>query len=584
MDWDSAKNEIKNRIPLVDVVSRYVNLKPSGNGYIGLCPFHSEKTPSFHVRHEGFYKCFGCGKSGDIFTFLMESEKYSFFEAFKVLAKEAGVELPSTNGGDFKVDKEREELYDLYKRVAASLHYILLNKEVAKGVRDYLEDRKISLQTTIDFMLGYMPDDSKWLYNFLQKYNYSKEFLAKSGLFSSNYPEYSLFTGRLVFPIVDSANRVVAFSGRELKPTKAKYINSPQTPIYNKSTTLFGINLAQSQIRKSSQVYLVEGNFDVLSMHQCGIKNCVAPLGTSLTTQHVSYLQKMVTKAYTLFDGDKAGIMAAKKAAKLFQDLNISNYIITLPNGKDPSELLKNSGEDYFQNINKYSTNSFTFLLEAAINEHSLKTVENKEEIIKELIPFIDGFDTQTRKTEAIKELSTRIGVDFISLQKDIINRKFKGIKTPIKTVKSENIKEDQNQFLHDKEFLVLLAASQDRDLFLSVKNQINKSDFKNPLARELFTVMVDCFLRNCFNQESIAQSFIEEKERNIVKLLFNKNHYVENKEDEIIKDSIKQIKLQGLYLKKAKLLQDISSLGQNDPMINELQELEDKIINLKIS
>ena len=592
MDWDNAKKEIKNRISLVELISRYVVLKPQTNGdYLGLCPFHSEKTPSFHVHHDGFYKCFGCGKSGDIFTFLMEVEKYSFFEAFKILAKEADVTI-STYENEIKVDKEKEQLYDIYKRVAQSLHYILLNKAVAKGVRSYLEDRGISLQTIQDFMLGYMPDDPDWFYSFLQKYNYSAEFLVKSGLFSRKNPKYSLFTGRLLFPIFDTANRVIAFSARELRPTKAKYINSPQTPLFNKSTALFGINLAEKEIRKTSQVYLVEGNFDVLSMHQSGIKNCVAPLGTSFTIQHGNYLKKLATKAYTLFDGDAAGIAAAKKVANLFQELQMSNYVITLPKGLDPSDMLKKYGVEYLQNINKYSISSFTFLLQSAIDTFSLDSIESKEAIIKEVIPFIHGFETQTRKTEAIRELSSRIKVDFISLQNDIINNKFKGIQLPSKNLVSKDPKKvEKTDFLQNREFLVLLASSKNRELFLFVKNELNKSDFENELARELFIIMVDCFLRNCFNPKTITQSFIDENERKQVEALFNKSYFVENKEKEIIHDSIKGIKLKKLLHKKDMLIQELSSLSGSSAIQNEeygaklydkLQDIEDKIINLK--
>ena len=283
---ESLIEEIKEKSDILSIVSEYSALKKKGDRYWGCCPFHNEKTPSFSVRPEqGMYYCFGCHKGGSLFNFIMEIEGLSFIEAVRFAAEKTGVILPENSNETEEEVVQRDSLKDLYKRVAGSFHYILMNNDQASTTRQYLADRGIHEETIVKFQLGYAPDDPKWLHGFLKSRNYSEDFLAASGLFSRKYPQWSLFSNRLMFPIYSNQGEIVAFSGRTMgsDPKAPKYINSPDTPLYNKSKLLYGLWQSREGMRKTREFYLCEGNVDVLALHQAGISTGVAPLGTALT-------------------------------------------------------------------------------------------------------------------------------------------------------------------------------------------------------------------------------------------------------------------------------------------------------------
>lgn len=577
MDLEEAKNEIKNRLSIVELVSRYVILKPSGSGsFMGLCPFHHEKTPSFNVSEKGFFHCFGCHKNGDIFTFLMEMEKYSFIDAIKKLAQEVGVELTPSKELS-KEDKKRLQFYDLYKRLALSLSNILLNKPEAKFCLDYLTKRALNLHTIQEYQLGYMPSKGDWLYHFLKKQNYSDSFLAESGLFSKKNLRYSFFSGRLIFPIFDSMQRVIAFSARSLNPQEkyGKYLNSPDTLIYRKSNALFGIHKANDEIRKKGEVYLVEGNFDVLSMHQAGIFNTVAPLGTAFTDNQASLLKKYAKKAFCCFDADSAGIKATSKACMTLLKNQINPYVIPLPKGSDPADLLKKEGEKGLTNLSKCSMFAFEFLLKEAISQHGVNDFESKEKVIKQLIPFIQLYPSETQKSEALKTLSTEIGVDFLALQRDFAKNRF-SMTPSVSHFLSEDNRKSLKTNLPNEEILLLVAASTDVNLFQTVRGELKPKDFSFPLAKNLFVAMVDCYQHNTFTTESFVQRIEkEEDQKEITKILENKD-FIHQKEKQIVLDTINRMKLTALKRRKSEILKklnDLNPLERNSDATSDLLE-----------
>ena len=312
--------EITEDIDVIAVVGQYVTLQKQGRKYIGLCPFHNEKTPSFNVDPEKkFYYCFGCQKGGTIFNFLMEIEKLSFPEAAKRLAQKSGVTL-DLKGGEEVFNDKWLSLRELYSRVSGSFHYLLGEKPEAAEGRAYLEERLVSPAMIDRFELGWAPKERYWLFNFLRKKNYSPEFLKESRLFSEKNPKASFFWNRIIIPIRSSSGQVIGFGGRTMGGEGPKYINSPESRFFKKRKNLYGLDQAISGIRKTGEFILTEGFFDVIAFFQAGIERAVAPLGTAFTEEQAKVIRRYAAKGVIVFDGDEAGIRATSKAIQLCEE------------------------------------------------------------------------------------------------------------------------------------------------------------------------------------------------------------------------------------------------------------------------
>ena len=353
-------DEVSSRTDIVRLIGEYVPLTQRGNDWWGCCPFHNEKTPSFSVSPDKkFYYCFGCHASGTAFKFIQEMEKLSFPEAVEFLAKKAGVELHYSEGGgpehkDDSKTKLRNEYIDLYSRVATTFHYMLMETEAGRFARDYITKRGLTNETLEKFKIGYSPADRKWLRSFLEKKNYSAEFLNNSGLFSKKYPDVAFFSDRLMFPIFDRKGDVVAMGGRFLRGDKdksPKYLNSGDLIQYKKGNTLYAFNFAKQAIRENKKVILCEGYMDCIAYHQCGINYAVAPLGTALTEEQVALVKPFVDTVYLSFDSDGAGQNATKKAILMCRRHSLTVKIIRLDGGKDPAEIMLNFGKEYLTKI-----------------------------------------------------------------------------------------------------------------------------------------------------------------------------------------------------------------------------------------
>ncbi|MDR0601698.1 MAG: toprim domain-containing protein, partial [Treponema sp.] len=368
--------EVNDKLDALAVVGDYVRLEKRGGRYWGLCPFHSEKTPSFTVDPgRKMYHCFGCGQGGGIITFIMEMDKLTFPEAVETLARRFVVEIVYEHDGyEVPVDtggrKRAEEMAELYRRVTVSFHHILVERPEGKRALEYVESRRISRETIDRFRLGFSPPDRYWLFNFLVKKGYSEEFLAASGLFSARYPRSSFFSGRLMFPIADRHGNTAAFGGRILPAAapgepvvpaesappaesaahaEPKYINSRESEWYKKRETLFAIDIALPEIRKTREVYLCEGYMDVIALHEAGICNAVAPLGTAFTGEQAKLLCRWAERLNLVFDSDDAGRSAAVKAILTARGNSLSCFVAapekaredrTGPDPKDPADIL----------------------------------------------------------------------------------------------------------------------------------------------------------------------------------------------------------------------------------------------------
>ena len=361
---DDIIEEVRMKNDIVDVISQYVKLTRRGSSYFGLCPFHNEKTPSFSVTpSKQMYYCFGCGAGGNVYNFIMEYENYSFGEALSHLADRAGVELPKIEYSREAREKaeQRANLLEINK-LAAQYFYYQLRREGGKTAYGYLTGRGLSEETIRKFGLGYSDKYSDDLYKYLKGKGYSDELLRESGLFNVDERRgmYDKFWNRVIFPIMDVNNRVIGFGGRVMGDGKPKYLNSPETKIFDKSRNLYGLNVARTT--RKNYLILCEGYMDVIAMHQAGFTNAVASLGTALTSGHASLVKRYTKEVLLLYDSDGAGIRAALRAIPILREAGVTSRVVSLKPWKDPDEFIKNEGAEAFEERLDRAMDSFMFV------------------------------------------------------------------------------------------------------------------------------------------------------------------------------------------------------------------------------
>ena len=413
---DEKKEEIRDTADLVEVAEDYVKLKRSGRSWKGLCPFHDEKTPSFHVTPElGIYKCFGCGESGDVFNFVMEMEGIGFIEAMRTLADRFGISLPEMD--DPEENKEhhlREGIYHALKYAGVFYHSRLTETDEAEKARQYLQKRGYNRPISRKYGLGYAPNDGNALYRAATDSGLNEEYLLEAGLIKpSNRGEgfYDAFRGRLMFPIFNPSGKVIAFAGRVLGDQKtAKYINSPQTKVYNKSEVLYGVNFAKNDIRKRNEVLLVEGYTDVISLQQHEVQNVVASSGTSLTPAQLKLLQRYGDTITMIYDSDAAGQKAMKRGINLALTEGMDVKLLELPEGDDPDSFIRQFGKDSFLEMKKEGAENFVnYLIHKAQKEGEWDADGAKDRVISEILDSIAHIPNKIKrevKVQALNKLS----------------------------------------------------------------------------------------------------------------------------------------------------------------------------------
>lgn len=393
---DDKKEEIRATADIVEVVGDYVKLKKSGSGFSGLCPFHNEKTPSFHVTPKlGIYKCFGCGESGDVFSFVMQMEGISFPESLRSLADRYGIDIPDEQvAGDDEFTHLREGVLHVLKFAGLFFYRNLIESEEAESARNYLENRGYDKKIWRSFGLGYASSNSGLL-RAAQKEGLSEEYLLEADLIKpSNRGDghYDTFRDRLIFPIFNPAGRVIAFAGRILTENKktAKYINSAQTVVYNKSEVVYGVNFAKNEIRKEEEVILVEGYTDVITMNQFGVKNVVASSGTSLTSSQIKILMRYGKRIVMIYDADSAGQSAMVRGMDIALEQGMNVQLMELPDGEDPDSFVKQFGKESFLEFkNKHAEDFVTFTIHKAEKESKLDGPAERADVINGILQSI---------------------------------------------------------------------------------------------------------------------------------------------------------------------------------------------------
>lgn len=422
--------EIKHSSDILEIISESIILKQAGKNHFGLCPFHSEKTPSFMVNPEKqIYKCFGCGESGDVFSFIMKKNGWRFPEALRFLSGRYGIDLPSQEmtPEQKKVYQEKDHLLSLNQMALAFYRGMLLNNTLGEAARRYLAKRGFSQESIDRFELGFAPDGWDHLVNHLARKKVSLAVAEKAGLIVSKDKNrfFDRFRERIIFPIYNMNRQLIGFGGRIIqdKKAQAKYMNSPETPLYHKANSLYGIDQARTKCRESGSVYVVEGYFDLIALFQHGVENVVATLGTALSRDHVKLLKGLASTIFLVYDSDQAGISAALRGLHLFLDEGVDARIIVLPPGHDPDTFIFQEGHDRFKTLAKQALSAILFLIDSAVRSHGL-SIDGKLHIVNEMAPLLSEIQDFVARALYVKELSERTGIDERAINEKIVSIK----------------------------------------------------------------------------------------------------------------------------------------------------------------
>jgi len=582
-------DEINARTDMVALAGEYTRLERRGEEWWGCCPFHNEKTPSFHVNAERkMYHCFGCGVGGGLINFYMEMEKVGFANAVHFLAKKCGAEIIYDDGFSGEVQNEaenkKEQYIDLYKRVSGTYHFFLTSSDMGKPVLEYLKKRGVTEESIAEFQLGFSPADRYWLKNFLKSKNYSAAFLEGSGLFSKKYPDMSFFSNRLMFPICDRRGRVVAFGARLLEGDGPKYINSGDLVQYKKGETLYAFNLAKQHIRTKKAVIICEGYMDVIAYHQAGFKHAVAPLGTALTQEQIHMLRSFADTFYLSFDADEAGQKAAYKAILLCRKNDISVKIIVMEGGKDPAEILLKSG---VQELTKYVEHAILdndFLLSTLMRQYPAHTPEGKTKICVAYFPYLDALQSDIHRESCFEHLCQALQLKPESVRADYANRKsVRG-----KSEQGETERKINESFKLNAEMRSVLAVIANPDYFSIMRSSLTADDFDDATARDMFITLEECFREDAVSSDSILQRCSGEVRAMVAKAVTSGEFALNCRQ--AVDDSIRLIRKNSLERKRDHLGNKIRSLEggfagsahELDALVNEKMNIDFELQQLK--
>lgn len=523
---DEVIEEVRAKNDIVDVISGYVRLQKKGSSYFGLCPFHNERSPSFSVsRQKQMYYCFGCGAGGNVFTFLMEYENYSFVEALKYLADRGGVELPEQEYS--KEAKERADtravLLEINK-LAARYYYVQLKQEQGAHALSYLKNRELSDDTIQAFGLGYSNKYSNDLYQYLKSKGYQSEILIKAGLVSVDERQgvYDKFWNRVMFPIMDANSRVIGFGGRVMGDGKPKYLNSPETVIFDKSRNLYGLNRARSS--RKPYFLLCEGYMDVISLHQAGFTNAVASLGTALTPGHASLIKRYVQEVYLTYDSDEAGTKAALRAVPILKDVGITARVIRMEPYKDPDEFIKNLGAEAFEERIGKARNGFMFSLEVLERSYDLHTPEGKTDFMREAARRLTQFEEEIERNNYIEAVAEAYHVGIGDL-KNLVGKVAiqAGLAVPAKRPKPVNQQQKgKEDGIRKSQKILLTWMIEDESVFRQIRPYLSPSDFSGELYRTVAELLYGQYETGDVNPARIMNHFTDEEEHREVAGLFH--------------------------------------------------------------
>lgn len=582
---------VQNATDIVSLIGEYTKLEPRGKDYWGCCPFHNEKTPSFHIEPDKrFYYCFSCHAGGDVIKFIMEQEKLSYADTILFLAKRSGVEVKYEAGysqpaPDPKL-KLSEEYIDLYERTASMFHYLLTETEQGKPALEYIVKRGLSEKTIQKFKLGFAPADRHWLKKFLLGKNFSPEFLGGSGLFSKKYQDTAFFSNRLMFPIFNRRGQVVAFGGRQLDndPNSPKYLNSGDLIQYKKGETLYAFNFAKKAIKENKKVIFCEGYMDCIAYHQCGIEYAVAPLGTALTEEQIKIIQPFCDEVLLSFDSDGAGQKATERAIYMLRRNNITVKIIKLSGGKDPAEIMLNLGKKILTTEVSCAILDIDFLLSKLGAEYSVNTPEGKTKAALAFFPYVDSLQSDIQKESSLEQLCQTFNLKPEAVKRDFENREKAAERV---TFRQPDVNKPQMSIKLNAELRGLLAIIANLDKYKTIRSELSDVVFEDSSARKLYEILECCFQEESLSLVSILNHCDDSRLSNIITKVISLGEFKDNSENAIL-DSIKLLKRKCFERKRDDLQNQIKTFKvvtqddqiQFNKLIQEKIELDRMLIH----
>ncbi len=590
--------EVRTRNDIVDIISGYVKLQKKGSNYFGLCPFHHEKSPSFSVsQSKQMYHCFGCGVSGNVFTFVMEYENYTFREAVELLADRSGVKLPKMEySKEAKAQADlRAALLEINKMAANYFYYQLKQPQGQQGCQ-YLMGRGLTEQTIRRFGLGYSNKTSNDLYQFLRSKGYEDSILKETGLVTiEERGARDKFWNRVMFPIMDVNNRVIGFGGRVMGEGEPKYLNSPETKLFDKSRNLYGLNYAR--LSRERFILLSEGYMDVIAMHQAGFSNAVASLGTAFTSQHAALLKRYTDQVILTYDSDGAGVKAALRAIPILKSVGMSVRVLNMRPYKDPDEFIKNLGPEAFRQRIAEARNSFLFEIDTLRQQYSMEDPEQKtafyNETARKLLEFPEALERDNYiqavareyfiNYEDLKRLVNQMGSRYGTALPGTQAARETGISGEIYGEKPKTFqkKKDREEGIRQSERLLLTWLIEDPRLFDKIQGIIGPEDFVKPLYRRAAQMVFEGHENGEVSPAAILNHFIDDEGNyKEVAALFNAslNDSLSNEEQKkAFADTVMKVKKSSLDYQS----RTASDLNELQRIIREQAELANMHISL---
>ena len=581
---DEIIEEVRSQNDVVDLIGNYIKLTKKGNSYFGLCPFHNEKSPSFSVsRDKQMYYCFGCGAGGNVFTYVMEYENYTFVEAVKYLAERAGIKLPEVEMTEEQkqMQNKRQRLLDIHK-LAAKYYYYQLKSKNGENARKYFENRRLTKETVAHFGLGFSNPFRDDLYQYLKSKGYEDQILKESGLVSIDEKRGAndKFWNRVMFPIMDVNNKVIGFGGRVLGEGTPKYLNSPETLLFDKSRNLYGLNFARTS--RQSHIIICEGYMDVIALHQSGFTNAVASLGTAFTLQHGILLKRYTEEVMLAYDSDEAGTKAALRAIPILRSAGLRIRIIHMDPYKDPDEFIKHHGIEAFQERINQAENSFMFEISVLEKAYDLSDPDGKTRFYSAVAKRLLEFEQELERNNYIEAVARKYGIHFADLQK-LVNRY--GLSIP----ETQNVQKDREQThssINDSNYPEALLSSQkllltwivnDLNLYKKIRAHLQPDEFVHPVYQKVARAVYDSIDSNGqIVPGQIINLFQEKDEQNLVAGIFNSDIAgIEDKNarSKALTETIVRIKRYHLD-EMSRSIQDLNTLQNIIRMKSELQNL----------
>ena len=568
---DEIIERVKDSSDIVDIISSYIHLKKAGSNFVGLCPFHSEKTPSFSVSEsKQFFHCFGCGEGGDSITFIMKKENLDFIDAVKFLANKYNIEIEEKEVDDEQIE-EKKRLYDINIEAARFFYNNLLKNEKAL---EYLKNRQIDNKTIKRFGLGYSLDSWDSLFDYLTNKGFKSEEIEKNGLIGSksgNNGYYDKFRARIIFPIIDTRSRVIGFGGRVLDDSLPKYLNSKDSIIFNKGNYLYGLNLVNKYSDKK-RILLVEGYMDVISLFASGVNYAVASLGTALSERQAKLLKRYGQEVYICYDSDAAGIKATLRAIDILTKEDVKPRIIQLPKGMDPDDYIKKMGNIEFNMLFTKSLNYVDYKIEISKSKYNLDSIEDKIEFTLEVSRIIKSLESPVEQDVYINKVAENTGISVEAIVEEVKRKrisnnkatnKFKGQKPKISPVRLQIRSGNEKAELD-----LILLMLEDKDYFEMINDSIDAEVFSNDEFKKIFEIINNEYksdttvdLDNLLDIYSKASGSDE-----IIDIIRGHSiNYQAIKIDEIIKDLINTLTLNKLIKKRKEILANIEILEKKE-------------------